>query len=78
MNPSNYRPTALTSVLCKVMERMVYIRLFDFFDQKGTLSPLPCGGRAKQTTIDHLLSLETAVGKAQANSEQVVSILFDM
>ena len=50
-------------------------RLLDFFDQKRTLQG---GGRAKQTTIDHLLSLEATVRKAQANSEQVVSIFFDM
>ena len=45
-NPSNYRPFALKSVLRKIMERMVNVRLFDFFEQKGILSPLQCGGRA--------------------------------
>ena len=60
------------------MERMVNVRLLDFFYQKGTLSTLKRGGRAKQTTIDHLLSLEATVRKAQANSEQVVSVFFDM
>ena len=77
-NPSNYRPIALTSVLCTVMERMVHVRLFDFFDQKGTLSTVQCGGRTKPTTIDHLLSLDAIVRKAQANNEQVESIFFDM
>ena len=33
---------------------------------------------AKRTTIDHLLSLEATVRKAQANSEHIVSIFFDM
>ena len=71
-NPSNYRPLVLTSV------RMVYVRLLDFFDQKGTLSTLQCGGRAKRRTIDYLLTLKVTVRKAQANSEQVVSMFFDM
>ena len=61
IKPSKYRPIALTSVLCKVMERMVNVRLLDFFDQKGTLSTLQCGGRAKRTTIGHLLSVEATV-----------------
>ena len=59
--PSSYRPTALTTVLNKWMERMIDVRLLDFFDQKGTLSSLQCWDRAKQTTIDHLLSLEATV-----------------
>ena len=36
-NTSNYRPIALTRVVCKVMERMVNVRLLEFFDQRGTL-----------------------------------------
>ena len=57
---------------------MVYVRLLDFFEQKGALLPLQCGGSAKRTTIDHLLSLTAIVRNAQANSEQVLSIFFDM
>ena len=76
--PSNYRPIALTSVICKAMERMVNVRLLDFFEQNGILSTLQCGGRTKRTTIDYLLSLGDTVRKAQANSEQVVSIFFDI
>ena len=60
-NPSNYRSFALTSVLCKVMERVINVRLLDFFDRKGTLSTVQCGGRAKRTSIDRLLSLEATV-----------------
>ena len=77
-NPSSYRPNALTSVLRKVFERIINVRLLDFFDLKWTLLTIKCGGRAKRTTIDHLLSLEATMRKAQANSEQVVSIFFDM
>ena len=54
------------------------VRLLDFFDQKGTLSTLQYGGRAKRTTIDDLLSLEATVRKGQANSVQFVSIFFNM
>ena len=60
------------------MESMVNVRLLNFLDQKGTLSPLQRGGRAQLTTINHFFSLEGTVRKAQANSEQVVSIFFDM
>ena len=45
------------------MERKVNDRMLDFFDQKGTLSTLQCGGRAKRITIEHILSLEATVRK---------------
>ena len=77
-NPSNYRPIALSSTLCKILEIMVNVRLVDFIEQKGTLSTLQCGARENLTTSDHLLSLEATIRKAQANSEHVVSIFFDM
>ena len=59
------------------MEITTNVRLFDFFEQKDTLC-IQCGDKAKRTTIDHLLSLEDSVSKAQANSEQIVFIFFNM
>ena len=58
------------------MKRMVNVRLLDFFDQIETLPSLQCGGRAQLTFVDHILSLEAAVRKAQPNSEQIVSIFY--
>ena len=46
-NPSIYHPFAISSVVCKVMERMLNVRLLDFFDHEGTLLALHCEGRAK-------------------------------
>ena len=82
MNSSCYRPVALPSVLSEVEKRMVNERLLEFFDQKGTLSTLQGGGRAKRATVDHLMSLETTVGKAQASRIHLLrlgkSIKFNM
>ena len=60
------------------MERMVNVKLLNFFEQKGIRSTLQCGGRAKRTIIGYILSLEAIVSKARANGEQVVFIFFDM
>ena len=69
-----------TIVLGKVTEIMINVRLLNGLQQKETLPKLQRIGRAKWTTIDHLVSLEATVRKAQVNSEteQVVSIFFDM
>ena len=36
--PSNYRQISLTSVICKVLERIIRKQVFSFLDQKGCLN----------------------------------------
>ncbi|XP_076374296.1 uncharacterized protein LOC143258709 [Tachypleus tridentatus] len=43
--PSNYCPIALTSCLCKTLERMVNARLVWFLESNNLLSPTQCGFR---------------------------------
>ena len=53
---TNYRPIALTNVLCKVMERMIKKRLLQYLEQNKVLSKFQCGGRRDRSTNDHLYS----------------------
>ena len=77
-NPSNYRPIALTSCLCKLMERMVNSRLMWFLETEDLLSSKQCGFRRHHSTIDHLVRLESTVRNAFINKKHVVAIFFDM
>ena len=43
--PSNYRPISLTSVICKVLERIIRKQVFSFLDQKGCLNSTQHGFR---------------------------------
>ena len=44
-NPSNYRPIALTSCLCKLLEKMINNRLMWYLETTDSLSNLQCGFR---------------------------------
>ena len=76
--PTNYRPIALTSCLCKTMERMVNGRLIHFLESNDLLSSSQSGFRSQRSTLDHLVSLETFIRDGMARGEHVLSIFFDL
>uniref|UniRef100_A0A8C2Q875 Reverse transcriptase n=1 Tax=Cyprinus carpio TaxID=7962 RepID=A0A8C2Q875_CYPCA len=77
-NPISYRPIALTSNLCKVMERMIADRLTYVLEKRGLLAKCQSGFRKGRSTIDSVVRLETEIRKAQANRESVIAVFFDI
>uniref|UniRef100_A0A669EWH7 Reverse transcriptase domain-containing protein n=1 Tax=Oreochromis niloticus TaxID=8128 RepID=A0A669EWH7_ORENI len=77
-NPGNFRPIALTSHVCKVMERMITERLTYYLETRGFISKYQSGFRRGRNTMDPVLCLEHEVTKAQTNSESVVAVFFDI
>ncbi|KAG8183367.1 hypothetical protein JTE90_008270 [Oedothorax gibbosus] len=74
----NYRPIALTSCLCKLMEWIVNARLVYCLEEKGALYPFQSGFRHHRSTIDNILLLETSIREAFVRNQHLVSIFFDM
>ena len=72
-NPTSYKPIALTSCICKTLERMINLRLTWFLESNNLLSNLQTGFRAKRSTIDQLVRIETLIEK-----EHLVAVLFDL
>ena len=78
LDPGNFRPIALTSCLCKTMERMINARLMWSLESRGLLSEKQCGFRKNQSTLDHLVRFKTFIRNSFVKKEHVLTIFFDL
>ena len=77
-DPTNYRPIALTSCICKTMERMINDRLTWFLEANNIITDYQSGLRRHRSTNDHLVRLETFIREAFIKKEHLVTIFFDL
>ncbi|KAG1680025.1 RNA-directed DNA polymerase from mobile element jockey [Nymphon striatum] len=77
-DPSNYRPIALTSCICKTMERMINFRLTYYLESNNILTRYQSGFRRHRSTIDHLVRFETLVREAFVRREHLAAVFFDL
>jgi len=64
---ASYRPVALTSTLCKLMEKMVSTRLRWWLEDKQLFNKFQSGFKKNRSTIDQILRLTYDAHKAVHN-----------
>ena len=71
----NYRPISLTSVLCKVMEHVVFHHIMSYFTSLNILNPLQHGFRPNHSCQTQLIDFIDEVQRSM-NVRQQVDLLF--
>lgn len=78
LNPGSYRPIALTSCLCKLLEKIINKRLIWYLEKNKILSKHQSGFRQTRSTTDSLLTLETNICDAIANNNHLAAVSLDI
>jgi len=73
-DPTNCRPIALTSCVCKVMERILNNRLVWYLERNKIITPTQSGFRKSRSTTDQLVCLESFVREAFIQKQQATAI----
>ena len=75
---SNYRPISLLSTMSKILEKIVYNRVYNFLDQTGQISNTQYGFRAKHSCEHAVGQLIGTVLKNIENKKITVAVLLDL
>ena len=67
---------ALTSCVCKVMERMINNRLVWYLERNKLITPTQSGFSEGRSTTDQLLRLETFIREGFIQKQHVTAIFF--
>lgn len=73
----NYRPISLLPCFSKIFEKLMYIRLVNYFENKGLITGSQFGFRAKNCTINAVIKLTDYVTNSIDNNEECIAVFID-
>lgn len=76
--PSSYRPIALTSTMCKLMERLLVNRLTWYCEKYTIFNKFQAGFRKNRSTMDHILYLHQDINNSLCTKGKALSVFLDI
>ena len=75
---SNYRPVSVLPVLSQIFERIIKVRLVQFFDEHGVINPGQYGFRAGHSTAMAILDMVERIRAAWAEGDAALGVFIDL
>ena len=75
---SNYRPIAILPVFAKILEKIIYQRLYDFLQNKNILTDNQFGFRKKYSTSLAIFNLTESVLKEMEKGNFCIGLFMDL
>jgi len=75
---SNYRPISILPYFAKLLEKLMYIRLYNYICQNNFLYPLQHGFQSGHSTAMSLIDLQDKISLAIDNNEFSLGIFIDL
>ena len=75
--PANYRPISLTSLVAKVMEKIIHSHIISALEAKNLINSFQFGFRSRRSTIDLLLRTTHDMALALENRSSLHCLLLD-
>ena len=75
---ASYRPISLLSCFSKLIEKLVYSRLYSFLENKNCLPMFQCGFRRNHSCVDILIYLEHFIQLALRSKKVLLIVFFDI
>ena len=76
-NPTNYRPISLLSIFSKIIEKIMYERVYRFLETCNILYPLQFGFREKHSTLHAIIGMTETIKEAIDNGMFGCSVYID-
>ena len=74
----NYRPISLTNCLCKLLEKIINIRLMWYLEVNNNITPYQSGFRHNRSTTDPIVQLENTIKQEIARKKHIIAVFFDI